>query len=163
MQSSLVYLLAFGIGFVTGLRSMTGPALVCWAAHLALDQPGRFTPGVYGIPACHIRFFRAGAGRTCCRQVALHSQPDFARPSVRSRSPGRAFGSDTVCRDRRFPGLRCDTRRSGRSDRRVCGISGAGPPGKDLTFAGLDHCLVGRSDRGWRWPSPGFAILTVSA
>ncbi len=35
MQSSLVYLLAFGIGFVTGLRSMTGPALVCWAAHLA--------------------------------------------------------------------------------------------------------------------------------
>jgi uncharacterized membrane protein len=34
MQSSLVYLLAFGIGFVTGLRSMTGPALVCWAAHL---------------------------------------------------------------------------------------------------------------------------------
>lgn len=34
MHSGLVYLLAFGIGFVTGLRSMTGPALVCWAAHL---------------------------------------------------------------------------------------------------------------------------------
>jgi uncharacterized membrane protein len=34
MNSSLVYLLAFGIGLVTGLRSMTGPALVCWAAHL---------------------------------------------------------------------------------------------------------------------------------
>ena len=34
MHSSLVYLLAFGIGLVTGLRSMTGPALVCWAAHL---------------------------------------------------------------------------------------------------------------------------------
>ncbi len=34
MHSGLVYLLAFGIGLVTGLRSMTGPALVCWAAHL---------------------------------------------------------------------------------------------------------------------------------
>ena len=34
MNSSLVFLLAFGIGVVTGLRSMTGPALVCWAAHL---------------------------------------------------------------------------------------------------------------------------------
>lgn len=34
MSSSLVFLLAFGIGVVTGLRSMTGPALVCWAAHL---------------------------------------------------------------------------------------------------------------------------------
>jgi uncharacterized membrane protein len=33
-HSGLVYLLAFGIGLVTGLRSMTGPALVCWAAHL---------------------------------------------------------------------------------------------------------------------------------
>jgi uncharacterized membrane protein len=34
MNSGLVFLLAFGIGLVTGLRSMTGPALVCWAAHL---------------------------------------------------------------------------------------------------------------------------------
>jgi uncharacterized membrane protein len=34
MNSSLVFLLAFGIGLVTGLRSMTGPALVCWAARL---------------------------------------------------------------------------------------------------------------------------------
>ena len=29
-----VLLLALGIGFVAGLRSMTAPALVCWAAHL---------------------------------------------------------------------------------------------------------------------------------
>lgn len=28
------YLLALAIGFVTGLRSMTAPALVAWAAHL---------------------------------------------------------------------------------------------------------------------------------
>jgi len=34
MNSSLVFLLAFGVGRVTGLRSLTGPALVCWAAHL---------------------------------------------------------------------------------------------------------------------------------
>lgn len=34
MSSSFVFFLAFGIGVVTGLRSMTGPAVVCWAAHL---------------------------------------------------------------------------------------------------------------------------------
>lgn len=34
MNASLVFLMAFGIGLVTGLRSLTGPALVCWAAHL---------------------------------------------------------------------------------------------------------------------------------
>jgi uncharacterized membrane protein len=41
MSSSLVFLLAFGIGVVTGLRSMTGPAVVCWAAHLGwIDLEG---------------------------------------------------------------------------------------------------------------------------
>ncbi len=41
MSLSLVLLRAFGIGLVTGLRSMTGMALVCWAAHLGwLDLEG---------------------------------------------------------------------------------------------------------------------------
>jgi uncharacterized membrane protein len=34
MNSSLVLLLAFGIGTVGGMRSMTAPAVVCWAARL---------------------------------------------------------------------------------------------------------------------------------
>ncbi len=33
-SSALPLLLAFLIGCVTGLRSMTGPAAVCWGAHL---------------------------------------------------------------------------------------------------------------------------------
>lgn len=34
MNTNLALALAFGIGVVTGLRSMTAPAVVCWAAHL---------------------------------------------------------------------------------------------------------------------------------
>jgi len=34
MNSGFALLLAFGIGVVTGLRSMTAPAVVAWAAHL---------------------------------------------------------------------------------------------------------------------------------
>jgi uncharacterized membrane protein len=34
MNSGLALLLVFGIGVVTGLRSMTAPAVVAWAAHL---------------------------------------------------------------------------------------------------------------------------------
>jgi len=34
MVFSVVLLLSFLIGIVCGLRSMTGPALVCWGAHL---------------------------------------------------------------------------------------------------------------------------------
>ncbi len=34
MSSGLVFLLAFGIGIVTGLRALTAPAVVAWAAYL---------------------------------------------------------------------------------------------------------------------------------
>jgi uncharacterized membrane protein len=34
MNSAFALLLAFGIGVVAGLRSMTAPAIVAWAAHL---------------------------------------------------------------------------------------------------------------------------------
>ena len=34
MNSNIVLALAFGIGVVAGLRAMTAPAVVCWAAHL---------------------------------------------------------------------------------------------------------------------------------
>jgi uncharacterized membrane protein len=34
MNSNIILALAFGIGVVAGLRAMTAPAVVCWAAHL---------------------------------------------------------------------------------------------------------------------------------
>src|SRR3989442_14196683 len=34
MSASMVLLFAFGIGVVAGLRAMTAPAVVAWAAHL---------------------------------------------------------------------------------------------------------------------------------
>ena len=34
MNSGFALLMAFGIGFVAGLRSLTAPAVVAWAAHL---------------------------------------------------------------------------------------------------------------------------------
>ena len=38
MTFTIVFSLAFLIGCVCGLRSMTGPALVCWGAHLGWLQ-----------------------------------------------------------------------------------------------------------------------------
>jgi uncharacterized membrane protein len=34
MNTSLILCLAFAIGVIAGLRSLTAPAVVCWAAHL---------------------------------------------------------------------------------------------------------------------------------
>jgi uncharacterized membrane protein len=36
MSSATAIVLSFGIGFVAGLRSMTAPAVVAWAAHLGM-------------------------------------------------------------------------------------------------------------------------------
>src|SRR5271154_3278883 len=34
MSSTIVLILAFAIGMIAGLRALTAPAVVCWAAHL---------------------------------------------------------------------------------------------------------------------------------
>jgi uncharacterized membrane protein len=36
MNSYLLLALAFGIGIVAGLRALTGPAVICWMAHLGV-------------------------------------------------------------------------------------------------------------------------------
>jgi uncharacterized membrane protein len=60
MHSSLALLLAFAIGIVAGLRSMTAPALTAWAAHLgrlnlqnsALAFMGsKWTAGIFTLAA----------------------------------------------------------------------------------------------------------------
>jgi uncharacterized membrane protein len=60
MNSGLALLLALLIGVVTGLRSMTGPAIVAWAAHLGWinlsGSPLAFMGSVWAVG-----FFTLGA------------------------------------------------------------------------------------------------------
>jgi uncharacterized membrane protein len=39
MNSTIILVVVFGIGVVAGLRAMTAPAVVCWAAHLHWVNP----------------------------------------------------------------------------------------------------------------------------
>jgi hypothetical protein len=48
MNSGLALFLAFSIGIVAGLRSMTAPAIVAWAVHLG-DQSFRLSPGFHRL------------------------------------------------------------------------------------------------------------------
>ncbi len=83
MQSSLVYLLAFGIGFVTGLRSMTGPALVCWAAHL----------GWINLEDSRLVFMESTAATYSFSALALGELVADKLPFIPNRtSPGPLFG-----------------------------------------------------------------------
>jgi len=55
MSLILVLALAFAIGCVSGLRSMTAPALVCWAAHLGwIDLSGSHLEFLGRVPAVAI-------------------------------------------------------------------------------------------------------------
>lgn len=61
MNSGLAFLLTLGIGMVTGLRSMTGPALVCWAAHL----------GWLNLQDSSLAFMGSSAATYCFSAMAL--------------------------------------------------------------------------------------------
>lgn len=83
MNSSLVFLLAFGIGLVTGLRSMTGPALVCWAAHL----------GWLNLEDARLAFMESTVATYGFSAMALGELVADKLPFVPNRtSPGPLFG-----------------------------------------------------------------------
>ena len=83
MNSSLVFLLAFGIGLVTGLRSMTGPAVVCWAAHL----------GWLNLEGSRLAFMESTAATYGFSVLALGELVADKLPFVPNRtSPGPLFG-----------------------------------------------------------------------
>jgi uncharacterized membrane protein len=60
MNSGFALLLAFCIGVVTGLRSMTAPAVVAWAAHLGwINLSG--SPLAFMVSAWAVGIFTVGA------------------------------------------------------------------------------------------------------
>jgi uncharacterized membrane protein len=83
MNPILVFLLAFGIGAVTGLRSMTGPALVCWAAHL----------GWLNLQDSRLAFMESTVATYAFSALALGELVADKLPFMHSRtSPGPLFG-----------------------------------------------------------------------
>jgi uncharacterized membrane protein len=60
MTSGFVILLVLGIGFVAGLRTMTAPAVVAWAAHLGWIHLSA-TPLAFMASVWAVGFFTVGA------------------------------------------------------------------------------------------------------
>ena len=157
MNSSLVFLLAFGIGLVTGLRSMTGPALVCWAAHL----------GWLNLEDARLAFMESTVATYGFSALALGELVADKLPFIPNRtSPGPLFGrvvlgalsGAAICVAAGHSAvLRSDPRRSRRSDRSVCGISGTSGFGEEVACCRIGWLLCRRHRRGWRRPFSGFA------
>ena len=91
----MIVLLALLIGIVAGLRAMTAPAAVSWAARSRLARSGRQLAGVPRLCVHAVDPDGARAGRARHRSAPHHAQPHGARP-VRRRASSRA-----ACRARR--------------------------------------------------------------
>jgi hypothetical protein len=78
MNSGFALFLAFGIGVVAGLRSMTAPAIVAWAAHL----------GWISLSGSHLAFM---------------SQTDLLQPAAQRRTLRGVAAAGTA--HRRAPGV----------------------------------------------------------
>ena len=74
-NSGLLLALAFGIGVIAGLRSLTAPAVVSWIAHLHNFnlQDTRFW--LHGIDGCRRDLHDSGASRVGERQAAENREP----------------------------------------------------------------------------------------
>ena len=131
MSGSIVVpcLLAFLIGIVAGMRAMTAPAAISWAARLGqLSLSGTWlaflgyawTPWILTLLA---------AGRAGHRPAPFDAEPQGARP-VRHAHPHGSGLRSGAHRGRRIHAARCDRghrRRRGRHARRTR-VSGAGWP-----------------------------------
>ena len=79
MTASMVFLLALLIGVVCGLRSLTGPALVCWGAHF----------GWLHLAASHLAFLGSALALVIFTVLAVFELIGDKTPKIpRRTTPG---------------------------------------------------------------------------
>ena len=112
--------LFLGIGFITGLRSMTGPAVVAWAVYLGWLHPGRrtcFRRTHLGGGVVHV----AGDRRADCGQTPHHAESDRRHRVGRSHSGSGILWGGVGGGDSPEPLVGNGDHRDHGCDRRVCG------------------------------------------
>ena len=162
MNSGFALFLVFGIGVVAGLRSMTAPAIVGWAAHL----------GWISLSGSHLAFmgsawavgiFTLGAlAEFVADQLPHHSRTYDCRSASCANCYGFAYGC--------VPGhcWRCVTlaggvdRGDGRDRRRVRRLSGSRRTGSRPSRSGYCDCDSRRPDRNQNGTVSSLQILKVA-
>ncbi|MFZ3214522.1 MAG: DUF4126 family protein [Candidatus Acidiferrales bacterium] len=86
MNTSLVIALAFAIGIVAGLRSLTAPALVCWAAHM----------GWINLYDSRLAFLGSTVTVVIVTLLALAELVNDKLPATPSRTTAGPFGARIV-------------------------------------------------------------------
>ena len=159
MNIELALLLAFGIGVVAGLRSLTAPAVVAWAAHIGWINLHGSHSGFHGIDVGGGSVHGSCPWRIGCRPTSQHS---FADCSAGTGCTNRHRRSE-----RRMPGVGrkqhilagCSGRRRRRNCRGICWISCTRRTGPIAEGSGFRDCHPGRSHRHRTRIISGLSIL----
>ena len=146
MNSGFGLLLMFGIGVVAGLRSVTAPAVVAWAAHTGLCLGGG-----------HLHSWRLSGIR--CRSTPRHSRPHGCRPAYRPNGHGLSYRRMPRRRWGRVALAWSADRGDRRNCRRVRRLSGSHQTGSGPTRFGYCDRHPGRSGCDRAGTAAGFQIL----
>jgi uncharacterized membrane protein len=86
MNTSLILCLAFGIGVIAGLRSLTAPAVVCWAAHL----------GWINLHGSHLAFMGSTVSVVIFTLLAIAELVNDKLPATPNRTTAFPLGARIV-------------------------------------------------------------------
>ena len=114
-----VFLFALGIGFAAGLRSLTPPAVVAWAAHLGWLNLKQFATRLHGIDNRRRYLFPAGCFRINCRSSPIDAETNRADAAHRSNLYGRSLRRVRLRGKQSIANHWHDSRRARRSDRSI--------------------------------------------
>ena len=83
MNSHLLLALAFAIGIIAGLRALTGPAVICWMAHL----------GVIHLEGSRLAFIGTAAAMAIFTLLAVVEIVNDKLPKTPPRTAAVSFGA----------------------------------------------------------------------
>jgi uncharacterized membrane protein len=159
MNSSVVFFLALGIGLVTGLRSMTGPAVVCWAAHLGwLDLEGSRVAFMGSTPATYA-FSAAALGELIADKLPFIPNRTSPGPLFGRAILGALSGAALCVAASRSSAAGALLGGAGGLAGAFAGYRARARSGEEVAPAGLGDRPAGGLGRAWRRPLSGLAIL----
>ncbi len=159
MTSSEVLLLAFLIGVVAGLRSLTAPAVVAWAAHRNWLNLQTTPFSFMGSSAAVVAFVLLAVIELVADQ--LPNTPSRTKPPglIARIILGGLSGAAVAAAGAQSIVTGGILGAAGRYCGRIWRVSGSHAPGPCAQSSGFRHCVFRRRSGHWRRPFHRFAIL----
>ncbi len=159
MSASEVLLLAFLIGVLAGLRSLTAPRRNSVRGAPRLARAAKFAVVLHGLPRGHGHFVLLALGELVADKLPSNAQPHRSGRFDCPRGHGRLVWSVPGRRRCAVAGVGCGARCCGRHGWRLWRISVANRFGESVEASGFCHRSGRRCDCHWRKSFNRFAFL----